>query len=171
MEENFICSKCKSELKENDVFCTNCGYPEKGTEEEIKKYNYSIKLKQDVIDDGKKKLKNVKILLYAIAGINFLYGVFYLTNELTFTDGLASLIAAGVFLAFVIWVNKQPLTGIIVAFIFWILLQLSVVLVDPVLLFKGLLLKAIFIGIFLKGISSAMDAKKYTDQLKEMKAI
>ena len=54
---------------------------------------------------------------------------------------------------------------------FWILLQLSVVLVDPALLFNGILLKIIFIGIFIKGISSAKDAKKYTGQLKEMNAI
>jgi hypothetical protein len=169
MEKSLKCSNCQHELGENDIFCPDCGFPENGTQEDRNKYNYSIKLKKDVIQDGKKKLKNVKILLFVIAGINFLFGIYYLTNEFTYIDGITNLIAAAIFLGCVIWVNNQPLTGIIAAFIFWILIQLSVVLIDPFLLIKGFLLKIIFIGIFLKGISSARDAKKYTDQLKEMK--
>lgn len=171
MEENLACSKCQNSMSTDDIYCTNCGYPERGSQEEISKYNHSIKLKMDVITEGVKKLKSVKILLYVLAGINAAFGIYYLTNELTFADGIGSLIAAGVFLACVIWVNNQPLIGVLAAFIFWILLQLSVVLVDPLLLFQGIILKIIFIGIFLKGISSARDAKKYQDQLREMKAL
>ena len=171
MNEVLNCSKCQTVLSPEDTFCINCGYPERGSAEDIRKYNHSIKLKMDVIEDGKKKLKSVKILLYILAGINLIFGIFYLTDEITFSDGIMSLIATGVFLGCVIWVNTQPLIGVLAAFIFWILLQLSVILVDPVLLFSGIIWKIIFIGIFIKGITSARDAKKYKDQLKEMKAL
>lgn len=170
MEASVICSNCKIPLYENDLFCGNCGYPERGDSNEKYKFNYNINLKKEAIEKAGKKLRNVKILLYVIAGINFLVGIYYLMNEVTFVDGIGSLIAAAIFVGFVFWVNKQPLTGILAAFIFWIVLQLSVVLDDPALLFRGLLLKIIFIAIFVRGISSAREVKKYSEQLKETKA-
>ena len=171
MEAAHQCSKCQTSLEEGAIFCNSCGYPEGGTEEDKAKYYHSIKLKKDIVEDGHKKMKSVRILLMVLAGFNVAFGLFYLTDPLTFADAIGSFIAAGLFLGCIIWVNKQPLTGVIAAFMFWILLQLSVVLVDPALLFNGILLKIIFIGIFIKGISSAKDAKKYTGQLKEMNAI
>ncbi|MBV6641124.1 MAG: hypothetical protein KI791_10410 [Cyclobacteriaceae bacterium] len=162
------CSKCNSILNDEDVYCPNCGYPERADESEKGKYEYRIKLKKDVLEDAEKKMKSVKILLYVIAGLNFAMGLYYLSEDLTFYDGIGSLIAAGIFIACVVWVNKQPLTGILAAFIFWILLQLSVVLVDPALIFSGIILKVVFIAIFIKGINSARDYQKFSQQLKEI---
>ena len=171
MEEEVICSRCNTLVSNQDTFCTECGYPTNGTQEEKDRYEYGIKLKRDVVEDAQKKLKNVKILLYVVAGLNVVVGLFYLSSDLTFADGIGSLIAGAIFLGCVVWVNKQPLTGILAAFAFWIVLQLLAILVDPTLIFRGILLKIIFIGIFIKGIASARDAKKFTDQLREMNAL
>lgn len=171
MEAVINCSKCTTVLGENDKFCNSCGFPERGTEEDQKKYNYRIKIKKDVIEDAQKKLKNVRGVLYFIIGINVLVGIYYLTNDLTFYDGLGSLIAAVIFTGCLIWVNKQALTGILAAFVFWIVLQLLAIIVDPSTIIQGLLLKIIIVGVFIKGIISARDLKKYTIQLEEMKAV
>lgn len=171
MEEQINCSRCNTPLSEEDIFCPNCGYPEKADIEEKNKYNYRIKLRKDILKDAEKKLKNVKILLYVIIGLNIILGVVFLLDQATFSDGLGSLISAGIFAGCLLWVNKKPLAGILAAFIFWLLLQLSVVLIDPALLFSGLLLKVIFLGVFIKGITSARDYNKYSDQLEEMNAL
>ena len=165
------CSQCGTIVDSNDRFCSKCGYPENGTIEDKNKYDHSIKLKKDILEDGKRKLKNVKIIIYIIAGFNAVFGIYYLTQPETFAEAISSFIATGLFIGCAIWVNKQPLVGVIAAFVLWILIQLSVVLVDPTLLFKGIIIKVIFVGIFIKGISSAKDAKKYTEQLNEMNAI
>lgn len=170
MTDSIQCSRCTATLNEEDIFCSVCGYPENGSQEEKDKYKYRIKLKKDVVTDAEKKLKNVKVLLMVIAGINLAFGIFYLTDEATFADGISSLIGTLVFLGCVAWVNKKPLMGVLAAFIFYILLQLSVVLVDPALLFQGILLKIVFIGIFVKGINSARDYEKFSEQLSEMNA-
>ncbi len=170
METTVKCSKCSTLLLENDTFCSNCGYPEKGTDKEKNYYEYKIKLKKDVIKDAQGKLKGVKILLIIIAVINLLFGLYYLTEDATFFDGLAGLIAAFVFTGCAFWVEKQPLVGVLAGFGFWILLQLVAIFVDPANIFSGIILKIIFIGIFIKGIVSAKDAEKYTKQLKEMQA-
>ncbi len=170
MEESIICSQCESELAEQDIFCPNCGYPEKGDETEINKYHFRVKLKRDIVTDAEKKMKNVKILLYIIIGLNACLGLFYLFDEFTFADGIGNLIAALIFTGCLIWVNKNPLMGILAAFVFWILLQLSVIFVDPALIFQGILMKGVFLAIFIKGVNSAYDYKKYNAQLQEMNA-
>jgi len=171
MEAVTNCSKCATILGENDKFCNSCGFPENGSEEEKKKYEYSIKLKKDVIEDANKRLKNVKWVLYIIIGINVLAGIYYLTDDATFFDGLGSLIAAAIFTGCLFWVNKQPLAGILAAFVFWIVLQLLTIVVDPTTIIQGIILKVIFIAVFVKGIASARDVKKFTAQLNEMKGI
>lgn len=164
------CTKCNTEINQEDVFCSNCGYPENGDQEEKDKFDYRIKLKMNVLKDAKKKLKNVKILLWVLAGLHLLGGLFYISQEVTFYDGIGALIACVIFMACILWVKNQPLTGIMAAFIFWILMQLSVVFVDPALLFSGIILKIIFIGIFIKGISSAKDYKEYSQKLQTINA-
>ena len=173
MEELAIinCSKCSSPVAEHDKFCNECGFPENGSQKEKELYDYRIKLKMDVVEEAQKKLKNVKVLLYVIAGLNFAIGAYFVTTDTNIADGLFNMFSAAIYLACVIWVNKQPLTGVLAAFVFWIVTQLLLVLVDPALLFNGIILKAVFIGIFIKGISSANDVKKYTAQLKDLKAI
>ncbi len=170
MEESLLCSNCKRDISIENIFCTNCGYPENGSVEEKDKFEFRVKLKQNVVKGAEKKIKSVKILLYVIAAINFLIGLFLVVEDTTFVDGLVSLIASLIYICCVLWVNKQPLTGVLAAFGFWILTQLSVVLIDPTLLFNGIILKIIFISIFIKGITSAKDAQKYRDELLEMNA-
>ena len=171
MEAVTSCSKCSTVLGENAKFCTSCGFPENGSDADKKKYAYSVKVKKDVIEDANKRLKNVKWVLYIIIGINTLAGIYYLTSDATFYDGLGSLIAAIIFTGCLVWVNKQPLAGILAAFVFWLVLQLLTIVVDPATLLQGILLKAIFIAVFIKGIASARDVKKFSAQLEEMQGV
>ncbi|MGM0579429.1 MAG: zinc-ribbon domain-containing protein [Bacteroidota bacterium] len=171
MDSNqFQCSKCNASLSQEDIFCSNCGYPENGDQKEKDKYEYRVKLRMNVLKDAKKKLKNVKILLWVLASLHFIVGLFFITQEITFYDGISLIISSVIFVACIFWVNNQPLTGIMAAFIFWVLLQLSVVFVDPALLFNGIILKIIFIAIFVKGITSAKDYKEYSQKLQALNA-
>ena len=172
MEETTQCSHCKAELQSEDIYCPECGYPERADDVEKNKFEHRIMLRKRVLKDSQKKIKNVQILLFILAGINILLGLYYLfilNDEMIFVDGIAVLITGLVFIGCAIWVNNQPLTGILAAFFFWVLLQVLAAIVTPSSIIAGVLLKVIIIGVFLKGISSAKDAKKYADQLAEMK--
>ena len=54
----------------------------------------------DIVEDGKKKLKSVKILLFVIAGLNIAFGIYYLAIASSFNDAIVSFIAAGGLLYF-----------------------------------------------------------------------
>lgn len=166
MSDHLTCSNCGSEVDETEKFCSNCGFPEGGDEKEQSRFMFSVKLKQDALKEAKGKLRNVRVMLYVLAGIYVLTGIFWLTRSTGFADGIASIIAAVVFIGCAILVKKQPLIGVLSAFIFWLVLQLSVVFVDPAMLLNGLILKIVVIVLFAKGIQSARDAKDFTDKLK-----
>ncbi|MDH5599226.1 MAG: hypothetical protein OEY34_08875 [Cyclobacteriaceae bacterium] len=167
MSEESKCPNC-NEINQFDTYCSNCGFPIRGTESEVESFNRRILLKINVLKDSKKKIKNVNILLSIIAGLHFILGLYYAMDEYTFLDGILNLIAGVMFIGCIIWVRSQPLIGVLAAFSLWIILQLSVVMVDPSLLFSGILLKVIFISIFIKGITSARDYQNYKAQLMEM---
>lgn len=164
------CSNCNASIAPEDVYCGNCGYPERGTAKEIDRYNYSITLKKNVLNDANKKIKHVRILLYIITAVSLIMGLFHISID-NYADGIALLIAAALYLACSIWVKKKPLIGIVTAFTLWLIFQLSVVLIDPVLLFKGIILKILVFSMFVKGIVSAKDAQSYSTQLKDLKAL
>ncbi|MEP1034089.1 hypothetical protein [Ekhidna sp.] len=171
MTEQLTCSNCKSTIDDSSTYCANCGFPERGSDEEKNKFLYRIKLKQDVVKDAEKKVRSVKTMLYILAGINLVAGFFFifiLDSELTFADGIGFLITALIFIGCAIWVNRQPLMGVLAAFGFYLFIQVLATVVDPSTIFQGILLKIIIIVVFVKGINSARDAKKYRDQLTEM---
>ncbi len=163
------CSQCKVSLSPEDVYCPNCGFPERADESEKGKYIYRIQLKKNVISDAKKKLKNVRILLWIVIVLNIISGLFLMFNNMI-ELAIGSFISAAIYIGCLIWVGKQPLIGIMAAFIFWILTQAAVIFTDPSMIFNGIILKVIFIVIFIKGISSARDYQNYSAQLNELKA-
>lgn len=165
------CSNCKTPIGEQDSFCNECGYPENGSDKEKDLFYYRIKLKKDVIEEAKKKMQNVKGVLVFMAVVNLLFGIYYVISDEAFFEGVVQFIVAGIFVGCTLWVDKQPLTGILAGFVFWILIQLLMALGDPVTLFQGIIWKFIFIGVFVKGIMSATEVKKHTADLKALKAI
>ena len=162
------CSQCKVALNTEDIYCPNCGFPERAEESEKGKYIYRIQLKKNVINDAKKKLKNVRILLWIVIVLNIISGLFLLFNDVI-ELAIGSLISAAIYIGCLIWVGKQPLIGIMAAFIFWILMEALAIFADPSMTFRGIILKIIFIVIFIKGISSARDYQNYSAQLNELK--
>lgn len=171
MTEELTCTNCGSKVEEGNTFCSNCGFPARGTDEEKNKFLHRIKLKKDVVKDAEKKIKSVKTMLYILAGLNVVIGLFFVFGSnayLNFADGIGFLIAGLVFIGCAIWVNKQPLMGVLAAFGFYLFIQVLGAIVDPTTIFKGIILKIIIIGVFIKGVNSARDAKKYKEQLSEM---
>lgn len=166
--EESKCSNCTQLVKKDETFCGNCGFPENGSEQEKSKFNYSKKLKKNVVDDAKNKLKSVKILLYIMAGINFFYGVYYLSQDSFMAEAIASFFATIIFIGCAIWVDKSPLVAVLSAFGFWLLIQILSAILEPTTLFQGLIIKIIFISIFIKGIKSAKDYKDFTAKLNQV---
>ena len=168
MEHTSTCGHCNQPVSPDEKFCTNCGYPANGTEREQRNFYIALENKKNLVKDSQKKIRNVKIMLGIIATIQALAGFFYLFSAAEIGSVLAIIqfVAVLLILGCIIWVNHNPLTGIMAAFVVYILLVILSSLGDPVNLVRGLLWKIIIIGIFIKGIAAARDAKEFASQIK-----
>jgi uncharacterized membrane protein YvbJ len=72
------CPNCSNTCSSSAQFCNKCGYPVNGEESEVRKFEYRIKLREDILLESRKKIKNVKILLFVMAGLNVVFGLFFL---------------------------------------------------------------------------------------------
>ena len=68
------CSLCNSLIDDESVYCSECGYPEKGTEKEVAVFHANKVMEKNKNFDAAKKIKSARNVLYVMAGISFLSG-------------------------------------------------------------------------------------------------
>ena len=119
---------------------------------------------QDAFDAEpyKKSLKNARIWLYVIAGMQFLMGIYeYATTGdktvAAIAFGIDSFIAL-IFLALALWSRKKPVPAFTTALTFYLLTVTGFMMLDSSNIFRGILVK-IFVVIAL--IKANRDARKY----------
>ena len=159
------CSNCRTVLTMEDTFCGKCGFPERGTEEEQRDYRLKISSRKRLLMGANKKVKDAKIALYVLAGLNVVVGIIYWASSDDFASLISSLVLAVIYLLLVAWSDKQPFAAILTGFIIYITIQLLAAVVEPTSLFSGIIIKVIIISVFIKGIKSAREAQ---DLMKEL---
>jgi hypothetical protein len=158
------CYYCSTEVVNDDVFCTNCGYPLKGSELDQKtfvarKNNVSIDL---VAFD--KRLKNAANSLYYLAGAFVVFGFIYFFLKMNDPDVLAyvlpNFILAIVFLVLGAYSMKKPLACIVSGLSLYVIVLILNAAANPASIFGGIIWKVIIIGYLIKGIKSAIEIEK-----------
>src|SRR4051812_16098480 len=70
-----VCYSCKSTgLGEKDMYCPNCGFPQRGTQAEMKNFMLKINNKKQLLEEQKKAVNKAKGLLFLLAGLNLVFG-------------------------------------------------------------------------------------------------
>ena len=111
-----------------------------------------------------KSLKNARIWLYVIAGLQFAVGIF---EYFTIDDNIVAAIAFGIdafvalgFLALALWSKKKPLVAFSIALGFYGVVLIAFTILDPSNFFKGIIIKILVIVALVKAIK---DAKQYEE--------
>lgn len=158
------CAHCNTQAKPEDTFCTQCGYPLKGTEAE---QNIFISERQDEEIDMftyNKTLKQAGTTLYYLAGVFILSGLVYFFMHKDEEDVVAvvitDLIMAAMFLVLGAYSKKKPLACLISGLSLYVIVQLLNAIVDPISIARGIIIKIVIIGYMIKGIKSAMEIEK-----------
>ncbi len=73
LEENtvntgILCSNCSFTINTDAIFCPNCGFPEKGTEDEKSLYLYNREMAGRDLERTKKKIKRARTTLIVEIG-------------------------------------------------------------------------------------------------------
>ncbi|MBN2728150.1 MAG: hypothetical protein JXR53_02915 [Bacteroidales bacterium] len=164
-----ICYHCKSTgLKEEDYFCPNCRFPQRGTQQEMKIFMNRMRIKKMKHAEKKSAVKRGRIVLYLLAGFNLLVGIimWLITDDISILIG--SIIGAGIYFALAEWSKKKPFPAILIGFFVYIVFMLINAIIDPNTLYQGLIIKIVIILGFVYGFKGAKEAENLEKELNEL---
>jgi hypothetical protein len=169
IQQTVACPACATEASAGEAFCTACGYPFEGTEQE-QRYFLSVRESKAIdLDEANKKIKKAGNILYLIAAATVIMGFIAYARgknmEARQLTMIINMILAGIYAALGAWSRKKPLTAIISGFSLYVLILLLNAVVSPITILSGIIIKIIFIGFFIRGIKSAIEVEKIKKEL------
>lgn len=168
IEDISTCYYCKSTgLKEEDHFCFNCGFPQGGTQEEMKLFIWKIKNKEQLLLEKKRSVKKATTILYVLAVINLVFGIILgLLVEINILVLIVSVVVAGIYLALGLWSVKQPFPAILSGFFVYISFNVINAVADPTTIYQGIIWKILIISSFIYGYKAVKDSQKIEAELE-----
>jgi hypothetical protein len=162
-----VCYYCKSTgLTEADNFCPNCGFPQKGTQSQMKRFLWLIRNKENLLDDKKKAVNKARNILFVLAGIFAVFGaLFSLVMNQDVSVMVLNFIIAAIYLALGFWSRKSPLPCILIGFALYVIVIAINAVIDPVTLIQGLLMKVVVISALVYGYKGAKDSEEMEKEL------
>ena len=120
----------------------------------------------DVVDirPYEKALKNARIWLYVIAGLQVIFGIVqYAITDDKELGLIVAVIEAGIgvlFFLFALWSYKKPATAFMTALITFVVIHVGAAIVEPTQIYKGIILKILVIVALVKGFNNAREVEK-----------
>lgn len=121
---------------------------------------------EEILDTSpyEKSMKNARVWLYIIAGLQAAMGLYeyFVTDDQTVAlFALIIDVAIGcIFLVVSLWSKKKPYMAFILALCSYVIIHVGFMFLDPTNIYKGIILKVFIIVALSKAIK---DAKKYED--------
>lgn len=164
------CENCTNPNPPDLKFCPICSFPVGGADEDKSQFRIRIMRNKQLIKEAKEKIQTAKIIMYVLAGLTFLVGVYQGFSQDNFSGLVVNCILSLLYLIMIAWVDKNPFAATLSVFILYITVNLFNAFFDPATLFSGIILKIIVIVGLIKGIQSAKEAQDGLNELEKVKA-
>jgi hypothetical protein len=161
------CRSCQFLNTEDAAYCSECGYPFNAIPEDRDRFIQQRDYSKFLLTELNQKIKKVQNMLFILAGLFGVVGIFmfFSNQENPAALLIVYLIIGGIYTGLGFYTKKQPLAAIVSAFCLYLLLMILDAIEDPVTIFKGIIIKIIIIGTFIKGVKAANEAQKIKGQL------
>lgn len=144
------CPNCKEICDTKADKCASCGYPFSGTEAEKSTFIGDQVLKVGRLEvDAKDTLRNAKLTLFIIGGMNIILSFVMITSPITL---IISVIIGLAFIVFGFFVEEEPLLFLVIALVLLLLLYVGDAVFDPAMFMKGILWKILYVTTLIYGI-------------------
>ncbi|GAA0716484.1 hypothetical protein GCM10009430_12240 [Aquimarina litoralis] len=147
-------------MLDNAKFCTYCGFPENGDDNEKAKFHAQRVLKKSQIREDRKKISSARNTLYWMAGIFFVSGLILFMNLGDIAVLIAGAILAIIYLVLAYWSQKKPFAAILSGLLLYLMVIVVNIIDEPSRIFEGILLKIIILSFLIKGMYSASQSVK-----------
>lgn len=123
-----------------------------------------------LIEEAESKLRNVKIILFVLGGIQIAVGIYYYfgLGDYMLVATIIQLIIGLMYLGLGFLVTKKPLIGVIAGLVLYALLVITNALMDPSSLIMGLLFKVLIVIAFIKAIGYAREVESLRKKMSSL---
>ncbi|MFO7259077.1 MAG: hypothetical protein DIU61_015360 [Bacteroidota bacterium] len=166
-----VCEHCNSINGPMNKYCSQCSFPIRGSEGEKASFLLTVSSRRRFLDDARQKIKSARTVIFVLAALFFVFGLFVGFAMDDFPSMIVSLVLCLIYLLLAAWCNQNPFGAILTAFIIYVTLIMVNMLVDPETLFQGIIIKIGIIAWLVKGIRSAHEAKGYLRELQNLRAV
>lgn len=165
------CENCNATHDFSKKFCSQCSFPIGGTEDEKRSFRLLISSRKRLLSDANDKIKSAKTAIYVLAGLFFLFGLVAGFANDDFATMIVNLFLCVIFLVLAAWSSNNPFGAILTAFIIYATVHIVNGFIDPATIIQGVIIKALVIVAFVKGIQSAHEAQGYLKELEKLKSV
>jgi hypothetical protein len=145
------CNYCKTAAVPPDgKFCTACGYPQAGTQEEQDAFAYKKARSKFAKETQREQVTKARNTLYWVAGLNML--PYLLTGEPAAI--IAGLVISLIFVGLALWSRQKPFPALLTALIVFVALNLLLIIGDLSNIYRGLILKVIVLSALIYALRS-----------------
>jgi hypothetical protein len=166
-----VCHYCKSTgLTLTDNFCPNCGFPQRGSQVQMKKFIWTINNKHTLLTNQKKAVNKARYTLFGLSALFVLFSI-----GLGFINGfnlillLSNFVIAATYLGLGLWSLKNPFPAILTGFFLYITILVINAILDPTSILSGLLIKSFIIGGFVYGYKGVKESAILEEELASIK--
>ncbi|MDQ3111247.1 MAG: hypothetical protein M3R17_15265 [Bacteroidota bacterium] len=160
-----VCYLCKSSpLAADIIYCPHCGFLQRGTEAEQRRFVVGRKIKKSDVNEEHASVGIGKLILFFLGGINMLLGIYFISQQNT-PGGIVQFIVGGVYICLGVWAIKKPYPALLTGLIFYFTLIAVQAVLDPATILSGLVLKVSIAGGLIYGMAAVSKAEKLNEQL------
>jgi len=165
------CYYCKSTgLTEQDKYCPNCRFPQRGSQIEMKRFLHGIRTKKQLLKDQKKAIKKARNILFILAALNLLYGIILgVIVNFNLIILIVPIIGACIYFGLGLWSRNKPFAAILSGFFIYIVFNVMAAISDPHTIYRGIIWKIIIISGFIYGYKGSKDSEELENELKSLK--
>jgi len=160
-ENTISCSKCSAPVEADDHYCSECGYPERGTDNEKSRFIATHILTRNQRKENEKSIRSGRNTLFFLAGLIFLVGVYkaYIQGgnlDIFITNSVLAI----VYLVLALWVKHRPFIALLLALLLFLTVIFIAAVADPASILRGIIFKSIILFFLGKALYSSLEHRK-----------
>ena len=170
-----VCYYCKSKgLTEKDRTCPDCGFPQRGSQVEMKRFIWNINNKHLLLNQHKKAIEQARNILFGLFALFTGLAVLFFVIKENFAEFVVFLLVGTIYLGLGLYSKYRPFVSILSGFILFIVTLIIHGVIDSESIFKALFMKGVVIAGFYygyRGVSSAENIEAELELIKNAKLI
>jgi len=165
-----VCHYCKlKDLSDKSTTCPNCGFPQRGSQVEMKRFIWNINNKHILLAQHKKAIEQARNILFGLFALFTGLALLSLIFKVNIIEFSVFLLVGTIYLGLGLLSKHKPFVSILSGFILFFVALIVHGVIDSEAIFKALFMKGVVIAGFYYGYKGVSSAESIEDELELIK--